>query len=112
MENENQPSERPVRPPLTIEARENQMIALSFDLVEKRLRNGSASSQETTHFLKLATMKEANERRIQELEMQLLEAKTEALRSEKMSEKLCQDAIDAMRKYSGNYTEEEWQQGW
>ena len=48
---------RKVRPALTPEARENQLIALATDLVEKRLIEGTASSQETTHFLKLATTK-------------------------------------------------------
>ena len=44
------------------EQRENQLIALAFDLVEDRLRNKTASAQETTHFLKLATEKERLER--------------------------------------------------
>ena len=42
---------RKIRPALTPEARENQMIALAVDLVEQRLLDGTASSQETTHFL-------------------------------------------------------------
>lgn len=46
---------RQIRPALTPEARQNQLIALATDLVEKRLIEGTASSQETTHFLKLAT---------------------------------------------------------
>lgn len=46
-----------MRPALTPEARENQMISLAMDLVEKRIREGTASSAETTHFLKLATSK-------------------------------------------------------
>ena len=41
---------RPMRPALTPEARQNQLIALATDLVEKRLIEGTASSQETTHF--------------------------------------------------------------
>ena len=48
---------RKIRPALTPEARENQMIALAVDLVEQRLLDGTASSQETTHFLKLGSMK-------------------------------------------------------
>ena len=48
----------PMRPALTPEARENQMISLAMDLAEKRLRDGSASSQEVTHFLKIAASKE------------------------------------------------------
>ena len=51
-----------IRPALTPEARENQMISLAMDLVEQRLLNGTASSQETTHFLKLGTAKEKLER--------------------------------------------------
>ena len=47
---------RKIRPALTPEARENQMIALAVDLVEQRLLDGTASSQETTHFLKLGSM--------------------------------------------------------
>lgn len=38
-------------PPVTSdEAREQQLVSLALDLVEKRLREGTASSQETTHF--------------------------------------------------------------
>ena len=44
-----------LRPALSPEARENQMAALAMDLVEQRLRDGTASSQETTHFLKLVS---------------------------------------------------------
>ena len=45
------------RPALSPEARENQLIALAVDLVEQRLIDGTASSQETTHFLKLGSTK-------------------------------------------------------
>ena len=48
---------RKMRPALTPEARENQLISLAVDLVEQRLIDGTASSQETTHFLKLGSMK-------------------------------------------------------
>ena len=37
------------------DAREQQMIALAVDLAEKQLREGTASSQVITHFLKLGT---------------------------------------------------------
>ena len=46
-----------MRPALTPEARENQLISLAIDLVEQRLIDGTASAQETTHFLKLASRK-------------------------------------------------------
>ena len=67
---------RPMRPALTPEARENQLISLAIDLVEQRLLDGTASSQETTHFLKLATSKAKLERERFELENELIKAKT------------------------------------
>lgn len=89
------------RPALTPEARENQLIALATDLVEKRLIEGTASSQETTHFLKLAGRKSRLEIERQELENELIKARTEALQSSKRIEELYANAIDAMRKYNG-----------
>ena len=76
---------QPMRPALTPEARENQMIALAMDLVEQRLRNGTASSQETTHFLKLATVKEQREREKLEAEIKLANAKIASLESQSAS---------------------------
>ncbi len=89
------------RPALTPEARENQLIALAVDLVEKRLIEGTASSQETTHFLKLASSKARIEKEILERQKDLITARTEALQSQKRVEELYVEAIKAMRKYSG-----------
>lgn len=93
---------RKVRPALTPEARENQMIALAMDLVERRLIEGTASSQETTHFLKLATAKAKLENQILEAERELKTAKTESIRSEKKIEELYSNAISAMKRYGGH----------
>lgn len=92
----------PIRPALTPEARENQLISLAVDLVEQRLLDGTASSQETTHFLKLGSMKNRLEMKKLEEENKLLQAKTEALQSAKKQEELFEEAIKAMRRYSGN----------
>ena len=44
------------RPPArTPEARENQMIMYAIDLAEQQLRDGTASSQVITHYLKLGS---------------------------------------------------------
>lgn len=93
---------RPMRPALTPEARENQLISLAIDLVEQRLRDGTASSQETTHFLKLATQKSKLERERQELENELIKAKTQNLRDQADMKTLYANAIAAMRRYSGH----------
>lgn len=92
---------RKQRPAITPEGRENQLCALALDLVEQRLRAGTASSQETTHFLKIASTKEKLEKEILEKQRELLEAKTEALQSAQRMEELYSNAIDAMKEYSG-----------
>lgn len=98
---------RKIRPALTPEARENQMIALAVDLVEQRLLDGTASSQETTHFLKLGSMKNRLEMEKLQEENRLLKARTEALQSAKRVEELYSEAIKAMRRYSGHGNDED-----
>ena len=96
------------RPALTPEARENQMVALAVDLAEKQLREGTASSQVITHYLKLGSTKEKIEKEILEKQKELITAKTEALQSAKRIEELYTDAISAMKSYSGNGGDEEY----
>lgn len=88
-------------PPLTPEAKEQQMISLAMDLVEARLRNGTASSQETTHFLKLATAKYQLELEQTRQQTELMKAKQGSLESNQRMEELYKEAIDAMKVYSG-----------
>lgn len=95
-------SSSPMRPALTPEARENQLISLAVDLVEQRLRDGTASSQETTHFLKLASQKNRIELERAKLENELIKAKTQALKDQADMKALYEDAINAMRRYSGH----------
>ena len=92
---------RKIRPALSPEARENQLISLAVDLVEQRLIDGTASSQETTHFLKLATTKARLEKEILEKQKELMTAKTEQIRSEQHKEELYEEVINALRKYNG-----------
>lgn len=99
---------RKKRPPAkTPEARENQLIELAVDLAEEQMLNGTASSQVITHFLKLGTTRAALETEKIRRENELLKAKTENLESMKRIEELYQDAIVAMRRYSGSEYEEE-----
>lgn len=99
---------RKMRPALTPEARESQMIALAVDLAEKQLREGTASSQVITHYLKMGSTKERIEKEILEKQKELISAKTEALQSAKRVEELYADAISAMKRYSGNGGDEEY----
>lgn len=100
VKNQNRPS-RKRRPAQTVEARENQLIALAVDLAEKQLLEGTASSQVITHYLKLGSTKERLEKQILEEQVDLLKAKTEALQSAKRAEELFADAMKAFAVYRG-----------
>lgn len=94
-----------MRPALTPEAREKQMISLAMDRAEEQLRDGTASSQLICHFLKLASSKEKLEKERLEEENKLLKAKTEAIASAKTSEELYRNAMKAFSRYSGHGSE-------
>ena len=87
----------------TEEGRENQMIALAIDKVEERMMNGTASSQEYVHYLKLAANRKTQrlENEKLELELELVKAKTEAIQSTKRSEEMFAEAIKQMTIYQG-----------
>lgn len=100
-------NENKIRPALTPEARENQLIYLATELAEQQLRDGTASSQVITHYLKLGSSKEKIEKEILEKQKDLITAKTESLQSAKRIEELYANAISAMRRYSGNEVSDE-----
>lgn len=96
------PKRRPKRrPATTVEGREGQLVSLAIDLAEKQLMDGTASSQTITHFLKLGSTREKLEQDRLKRENQLLTTKVEALQSAKRVEELYADALQAMRRYSG-----------
>ena len=101
-------SDKDVRPALSPENRESQLISYAIDLAEKQLREGTASSQVITHYLKLGSTKERIEQEILAKQKDLISAKTEALKSAKRIEELYSEAIKAMRSYGGhNHDEDE-----
>lgn len=89
----------------TIEARENQLIALAVDLAEKQLTAGTASAQVITHYLKLGTTTERLEKEKLIRENELLKAKTDSLKSEKKVEEVYLNVLKAIRRYSGQSDE-------
>ena len=95
------------RTAMSVEARENQMIALAVDLAEKQLMEGTASSQVITHYLKLGSTKERLENEMMEEQKKLLKAKTEALESAAEIKELYENALSAMREYSGHGGDEQ-----
>lgn len=92
---------RKMKPALTPEAREQQLIYLAMEAAEKQLRDGTASSQVITHFLKLATEKEQLEREKLQRENNVLEKKAKAYENAENIQALYEDAINAMKGYAG-----------
>ena len=86
------------RPPMTLEAQENLMISLAVQCAEKQLRDGTASSQVITHYLKLGSTKEKLEK---EKQKELMDAKTRSINSNGEAKELYEKALTAFRRYSG-----------
>lgn len=97
-----EPKKRKRPPAKSLEARENQLIELAVEVAEEQMRNGTASAQVITHFLKLGTTRAALEKEKLERENNLLRAKAEHIDSMDKIEGLYNDAIKAMKHYSGS----------
>lgn len=91
-----------IRPAVTPDARENQLISLAMDAAEKQMLEGTASSQVIAHFLKLGSSKGRLEKAKLERETALLEAKKQSIESAQRTEELYENALNAMRQYSGS----------
>lgn len=89
------------RPAITPQEREDELINLAIDLAEKQLRDGTASPSVVTHYLKLASTRETYEVDQLKKKTEMMGAKTEAIKTAKRVEELYEDAIEAMKKYSG-----------
>lgn len=86
----------------TPEGRENEMIMLAYQEVERRIRDHTATSQELCHFLKMGSEKERLEREKLEVEMELQRVKADSIESGKHMEELYNNAIAAMKLYGGS----------
>ena len=89
------------RPAINPEERENQMINLAVNLAEQQLRDGTASSQVITHFLKLGTTKAELEKEKLRNENEVLKAKAKSIESAEEVKVLYENALKAMRNYGG-----------
>lgn len=92
---------KPVRRALTPETREVQMTSYAMDLAEEQLRNGTASSQIISYFLKVGSTREKLELERLREENELLKAKTKAIASSEDTKELLEKALLAFTEYSG-----------
>lgn len=99
---------RPGRSPATTpEGREAQLTNQAYDLAERQMADGTASAQVISHFLKNGSTRDRLERQRLEKEVELLEGKVDALKSAKRVEELYEDALNSMRVYSGQVSEDD-----
>lgn len=90
-----------IRPALTPEARENQLVALAYDLAEKQLREGTATSQVISQFLRIGSSEQKRRMEKLERENELLRAKTEAIENAESQNELYAEALKAFGIYRG-----------
>jgi hypothetical protein len=91
----------------TVPAREAQLIALAVNLAEKQLRDGTASAQVISHYLKKSSPREELELERLAAENRLLVAKVDSLKAAVDGDQLAAKALAAMRAYSGQDAESE-----
>lgn len=89
-------------PARTLTGRENEMVALAVDLAEQQLRDRTASPSVITHYLKLGTTSYQLELEKLRHENELLQAKTENIKSLGRMEELYAEAIESLRRYQGS----------
>lgn len=95
-------SESHLPAPSSQEEREIRCSNLAMDLAEQQLMDGTASSQVITHFLKVSSIREQEELKKLKHENNLLIAKTKAYENAEDIKKLYEDAISAMKVYTGS----------
>lgn len=102
-----QPKKSNLPPPMSVEARENQLIALAMDAAEQQLKDGTASAAVISQLLKLGSTKERLAVRSQLLHDDLTVAKTRSIEAGDRMEQLYSEAMKAFRRYSGQADEDD-----
>lgn len=91
----------------TPEGRQNQLISAAVNLAEKQLLEGTASSSVIVHYLRLGTRERELSDEILAAQKKLVEAKTEALESQRKLDEMYAKAMKAMKYYHGEDSGEE-----
>ena len=80
---------------------------MAVDLAEEQILSGRVSAQVLTHYLKLGSEREKLERSRLREENKLLEAKVRSLESSARTEELYENALKAMRVYTGQSNDDD-----
>jgi hypothetical protein len=91
----------PVLHSTTPEGMEQELISMAYQAAGERIANGTASSQEIVHFLKLGSRRERLEEEKLLRDIDLQETKKSAIEETGKLEELYLNAINAMKRYQG-----------
>lgn len=97
----------PIRTP---EAKENLLINLAVELAEKKLRDGTASSQIIALLLNLATSKTQLELEKLRSDLRVADAKVKMMTDQETSKDLYENAIKAFKSYSGSQEDDDYEE--
>lgn len=100
------PSTPAFEPARSDDERERQMINLSYDLAEARMRSGIATSAEICHFLKLGSTRAKYENEELQENIKLLKARTDDISEGKRAAEQFDELMKVIKTYGG-YTEDE-----
>lgn len=77
-----------------------ELASKAYDLAERQIEEGSASSQVITWFLKMGSTREVLEQERLKHENELLQVKMKAIESQERVEEMYLEALQAMQRYS------------
>lgn len=102
-------AERKATPPpaTTPQARENQLVALAYDVAEQMMRSGNPPAQVVTHFLKMGSSEHEVELRKKDEEIAYLRARNENLSRFDHGSELAAAALKALGQYRGEDDDED-----
>ena len=95
------PSTPAFDPATSDDERERQMINLSYDLAEARMRSGIATSAEICHFLKLGSTRAKYEQEELQENIKLLKAKTDDISEGKRASAQFDELMKVLKQYGG-----------
>lgn len=90
------------QPALNEDEREKQIINKAMTLAEKQIEEGTASPSVINHFLKLGSSRDKYEKEILKAQAALQEAKAGDINSMKKAQIAAEEAVNAMKNYSGS----------
>ena len=90
------------RPDFTAAARERRLVGLAYDEAERRLKEGTASSEMICHFLRVGSSKEYLDQQLMAGKIELQAAKADMFKAQQKTEQMIAEAMAAMKAYQGD----------